>query len=133
MPKPSSQEIAEQAVREYFETKLKDPTSAMYKFRPVQNGVLVYTNEKHESGWCMCGDINAENSYGGYTGYDLFLVRFSPQNGNMVEFGSMGETVDRQIYEIRNNKTLSLEEQLVELKKLEANSEYNKCNELYGY
>lgn len=43
--------------------RMKDPTSVMFKD-------VVFFKEKQT----VCGSINAKNSYGGYTGYQLFVV-----------------------------------------------------------
>ena len=54
-PKPSSQEAAEQAVKNYFEESLFDAEAARYQFPlpPTQGSFL--TSEGREFGWFMCG------------------------------------------------------------------------------
>lgn len=57
----------EEIIRNYMNQRLKDPDSAKYSFKkgPVQGwnsfGGLLF-------GYIVCADINAKNSYGGYTG-----------------------------------------------------------------
>jgi hypothetical protein len=71
----------EDAIRAYFETTLKDPESARYKFgEPFK--------AHGNSGWMRGGgvtwvgyavdvDVNAKNSFGGYTGYQRYIVAFT--------------------------------------------------------
>ena len=48
-------------VREAVKERLKDPESAQFrKFRKVSDGEI-------------CGEVNAKNSYGGYTGFSAFI------------------------------------------------------------
>ena len=48
--------------------RLKDPASA--KFREV---VSVPYKLKNKTVYATCGEVNAKNSFGGYTGYKLFV------------------------------------------------------------
>ena len=61
---------------------LKDPDSAKYQFKePYKAYVTHYPDQlfpdKTEYGWIIRVGVNAKNSFGGYTGYQLyrFLVR----------------------------------------------------------
>lgn len=56
---------------------LKDPGSA--QFRNIQKpkkfwGKSLTLNPY----WLICGEVNAKNSFGGYTGFDVMAVRQSP-------------------------------------------------------
>ncbi len=59
---PYSEEIA--AVKALIERQLKDPASAQYRDVRAfdQTGTVM-----------VCGDVNAKNSYGGYTGFEGFV------------------------------------------------------------
>lgn len=83
MPAPASQADAENAAREYFNDVLKDPSSAVYKFRQPISGIVRAYDHTYR-GWFMCGDVNAKNSYGGYTGFSRFVVQFDQFTGMKV-------------------------------------------------
>ena len=53
---------------------LKDPDSARFRWNPEVRDNVIY-----------CGFVNAKNSYGGYTGFKLFLLfhEFNPE-GKLV-------------------------------------------------
>jgi hypothetical protein len=70
--KPSSQEAAGQAVKDYFADSLFDAEAARYQFPlpPAQGSFL--TPKGREFGWFMCGKINGKNRMDGYTGYKTF-------------------------------------------------------------
>jgi hypothetical protein len=58
LPSPSEQAMIQKVVG----ARLKDPFSAQYQFG-LYNGTTLY-----------CAEINAKNSYGGYTGFKRFAV-----------------------------------------------------------
>jgi hypothetical protein len=64
----------------YFQDVLKDPDSAKYQFgtprRAYGNNGLVYGGNVAFTGWAVPVAINAKNSFGGYTGFEPFLVIF---------------------------------------------------------
>jgi hypothetical protein len=92
--KPTSADTAQAAVKAYFDRTLIDPQSATYRFPfPVTQGSLT-TADVRQFGWFMCGEINSKNRLGGYTGYDTFLVYFSPTVADQVADGSIGDTDD---------------------------------------
>lgn len=70
---------AEQQSREWLERVLKDPESARLKFGPLVKAVtkdgLVYGGKTH-AGWVQIVEVNAKNSYGGYTGYKPYYLFF---------------------------------------------------------
>jgi hypothetical protein len=45
--------------------QLKDPASAKFKFTPIISG---------KTSGVICGQVNARNSYGGYTGFQPFIA-----------------------------------------------------------
>ena len=69
-----------QVVREALRTHLKDPDSALVRMigsptaMVLQKVPMVTTGG---AGWRICADVNAKNSYGGYTGYKRVFVLWS--------------------------------------------------------
>lgn len=49
---------------ERVKSQLSDPESA--QFRNVHEGV------ERKNGWIVCGEVNAKNKFGGYTGFKKF-------------------------------------------------------------
>lgn len=76
----------EEVIRSYMNTRLKDPDSAKYSIRkgPIQGwnsfGGMLF-------GYIVCADINAKNSYGGYTGWQPYYF--------LINNDSVIRTVDR--------------------------------------
>ena len=66
--------------RQQVAAQLKDPASA--QFRNVRSSTLRETD--------VCGEVNAKNSFGGYTGFKRFIVTDS---GAFLE-GQSGEEGD---------------------------------------
>lgn len=71
---------AEVLVKQFFESVLKDPESAKYRFGEVYRGYMVgsaFEGRKLEAGYLIDVNVNAKNSYGGYTGGKpyKFLIR----------------------------------------------------------
>jgi hypothetical protein len=52
----------------------------------IKNGVWETPGGGRFVGWFMCGDMNAKNSYGGYTRYKTFIVHFEEENPEEVDF-----------------------------------------------
>lgn len=107
MPRPINQDAGDQAAKAWFQANLKDPESARYgPFRQPVSGVLALPNlnsrggrdfEHYGStryvGWFMCGEVNAKNSYGGYTGFEPFMVYFDPVDPTAASDGWIGDIV----------------------------------------
>jgi hypothetical protein len=64
---PEAIELSKEAVRE----KLKDPDSANFRSFSIHRG-----EEPTDGAFYICGEVNAKNSYGGYAGFERFLVLF---------------------------------------------------------
>lgn len=78
----------QQQVKTYFNSILKDPESARYTFEPPfkaysQDGSLSSTGGGVRYGYVTGVQVNAKNSYGGYTGNQLYVFMFS--NGVMYD------------------------------------------------
>lgn len=74
----------EDQVKAFFESRLKDPYSAHYRFggRAVKgycNQGLAYGGNIAWFGWAVPVQINAKNSFGAYTGFSTHWVFFNPQ------------------------------------------------------
>lgn len=65
--------------------RLKDPESARYKYSIPEKGCVrsaPLQGSKLYFGWLVNVEVNAKNSYGGYTGYELYQTLF--QDGEIV-------------------------------------------------
>jgi hypothetical protein len=101
---PSSPEAAEKAVTRYFAAKLLDAPSARYVFRKPVQGSLVFFGPR-QSGWFLCGTVDAKNKFGNYVGHRAFLAFFKPNVPDQVDDGFIdgGPVTDaanscRQVY-----------------------------------
>ena len=69
-------------IHNFFTTALKDPDSAKYIFyKPVR----AYTASTKVVFWMVRVDVNAKNSYGGYTGYKPFIFATRKKDGGIME------------------------------------------------
>jgi hypothetical protein len=71
----------EEAIKAHFEPVLKDPESARYRFGyPVKayaNEGSLYGDKVSWVGYLVNVEVNAKNSFGGYTGSKPYMVLFS--------------------------------------------------------
>lgn len=98
---PTEQELAsadygaypgdyEQVVEGYMQSILKDPDSARYEFlNSPKKGWAGIGNKRF--GYVVCANINAKNSFGGYTGNRLNY--FFIKDGSVID-ASLGEGGD---------------------------------------
>lgn len=91
-------ENAKSQAKDAIQRFLKDPGSAQFRdstpfFKTLYNFGLASAGNP-EPLWAMCIEVNAKNSYGGYTGYQNWLVKF--RNGTAVrnELGVMHAEYD---------------------------------------
>lgn len=82
------------AVIEYFEPRLKDPASAHYKVgEPVRatarNGLL-FGGGIGFAGYIVDVELNAKNSFGGYTGWEPWTVFFVGDKATDARPGRLG-------------------------------------------
>lgn len=83
---PISQEQAEDRIKQYFNGTLKDPYSAHYQFSKVEKGYIIgsaFEGKPLYAGYIISVNVNAKNSYGGYTGNQGYQFLF--QNGLLVK------------------------------------------------
>ncbi|MEW2741583.1 hypothetical protein ABZ131_20700 [Providencia rettgeri] len=64
--KPSDKDITN-SVQEQMNRSLKDPTSSLYR------DVVVYRDGDNSA--YVCGEVNAKNNYGAYTGFEPFVSK----------------------------------------------------------
>jgi hypothetical protein len=91
-PMPSSADT-ERLIRAWGQANLKDPDSARYTFGSLKRGYYQpnptpgngsLTAEKAQFGWEQVVSINAKNSYGGYTGQQVYQFYF--RDGRLVYY-----------------------------------------------
>ena len=97
-PSPRVERMVKEAVREV----LKDPQSA--QFESLDTFVIAGRRT-------TCGQVNAKNSYGGYTGKTLFWTHGTESEITIVRFASDG---DRPFLLERCNKGLMIAEATAE-------------------
>lgn len=72
----------EALIRQWAAASLKDPESARYGRISRPRKEWMVENLKPYYGYSVCADINAKNSYGGYTGAQTFWFMF--RDGRIV-------------------------------------------------
>ncbi len=72
--------------------RLKDPDSAMFKSLRVVEG---------KGGEALCGEVNAKNSYGGYTGFNRFFVSTKKINHSNMDLAILRESDELVISELK--------------------------------
>ena len=82
-------------VRQYLKDSLLDPDSAKIRISPPRRVFKIYNPEakiyspktpnqlKAEGYYLVCAEVNAKNTYGGYTGWQTKRYRFT--NGSMED------------------------------------------------
>ena len=81
-PTPAS---AQDAIKHWFDTALKDSDSARLRFGEPKKGVVrdaPIEGGKLHWGWIVQVQVNAKNSYGGYTGFQDYSFFF--RDGRMT-------------------------------------------------
>ena len=87
-------------VRDALRYRLKDPDSAMVKLvgspYPMVINKTMVTNGG--AGWWICAEVNAKNSYGGYTGYKHVFIFW--RAGEVLDYldDDMGQIACRGAY-----------------------------------
>jgi len=73
----------EETIKQYFETALKDPFSAQYKFQKPEQGYtykVFVSGGANNPGWLVNVDVNAKNSYGAYVGWKRYSFLIKDEN-----------------------------------------------------
>ncbi|EPG3568327.1 hypothetical protein ON011_003261 [Providencia rettgeri] len=73
--KPTDEDVANSA-KEQINRYLKDPTSSLFR------DVVVYRDGDDTA--YVCGDVNAKNEYGAYTGFESFMGKVYINDGKFV-------------------------------------------------
>ncbi len=68
---------------------LKDAGSAQYRMQPIP-----LSDNQKDGKSVYCFEVNAKNSYGGYTGYKTVIGRVARLNGKIVSFSYDGSSDD---------------------------------------
>lgn len=104
-PVPEYESAKEQA-KEAIQRQLKDPGSVQFRdttpfFKTLYNFGLA---GKQEPLWALCIEVNAKNSYGGYVGFEYWLVKF--RNGAAVrnELGVLKAEYDCKTGPVRGDR-----------------------------
>lgn len=96
---PIGQADAERLAAAYLGRRLKDPASASYEWQPVAPGWVrdpVITGGALHFGYRLVGQVNAKNSFGGYTGprrYEFILRDGTVRGAWAEEVGSYGSVM----------------------------------------
>lgn len=77
----------EKIIKTYLDKTLKDPDSVKYEFTSTPWATWFVNQYFIDYGWGVCANLNAKNSYGGYTGYkiNLFIIKYSEVVYNYIE------------------------------------------------
>jgi len=81
-------QMAQSAVAAGIKEKLKDPDTALFKYGPLQRGIVYKPPLIKWDGIFMCGAVNARNSYGGYGGFHPFFA-YIIGDGAVVEMDDL--------------------------------------------
>ena len=69
--------------------QLKDAASAQYRMQPIP-----LTDNQKDGKSVYCFQVNAKNSYGGYTGYKTVIGKVARSNGKIISFSYDGNSDD---------------------------------------
>ena len=72
-----------------YGNQLKDAGSAQYRMQPIP----LADNQK-DGKTVYCFEVNAKNSYGGYTGYKVVIGRVSRMSGKVTSYTYDGNSGD---------------------------------------
>ena len=79
----------EQQIHQYLNDTLLDPDSAQIRIAPPRKVFKIYETDdrpsqpKYYPCYLVCAEVNAKNTYGGYTGWQTKRYRFT--NGSMED------------------------------------------------
>jgi hypothetical protein len=72
-----------------YGAQLKDAPSALYKMPPIPS-----TDPSSGRGHAYCFEVNAKNSYGGFTGYKVVIGKVIRSAGKVTSFTHLGSSDD---------------------------------------
>ena len=97
--KPGEEKAIELAKKE-IALDLKDPESAKFRFTRMAK-----SNERGDGAVLamVCGQVNAKNTFGAYSGYRHFLIILSMESKSLFNKG-VTYKVERKLIEVENSK-----------------------------
>jgi hypothetical protein len=82
------------AIKLHFDEHLKDPESAKYRIGCPVRGYMRHTKIYQPGlqfvGWLVRVDVNAKNSYGGYTGFQPYIAALNFSGSTPMVFEAFG-------------------------------------------
>jgi hypothetical protein len=72
-----------------YGAQLKDAPSALYKMPPIPSA-----DPSQGGGHTYCFEVNAKNSYGGFTGYKVIIGKVIRSAGKVTSFTYLGSSDD---------------------------------------
>lgn len=88
-PVMPTQQEADDQIRTYLSTVLKDPDSLKLECQSIQKGwARQFRDRAAEFGWVIPCTVNAKNSYGGYTGAKSYIFLFSTSGLKALKTGT---------------------------------------------
>lgn len=131
--KPDNQDLT--AIKKEYKSNFLDPDSAKFRNLKVYRSFLVTSNDNvylpdnfRYFGVFVCGEVNAKNTYGGYTGYHYFALLLNKDNPAKIAHDLDEKTVLKGIY-IGNNlstEKYAIGEPATWCKYIRKNAEYIK-------
>jgi hypothetical protein len=77
-------EALDALLKQFVAAKFKDPDSVKYQnVGAFKNDADVVVKYQHDAEIVVCGEVNAKNSFGAYTGYTKFMI--SPRGGAIIQ------------------------------------------------
>ena len=73
----------------YYARLLKDAGSAQYRMQPIP-----LTDNQKGGQFVYCFEVNAKNSYGGYTGFKTVIGKVARSEGKIMSFSYDGDSDD---------------------------------------
>ncbi|HGM4966202.1 TPA: hypothetical protein ACKP0L_004543 [Pseudomonas putida] len=81
----------EQLVKQWTESSLKDPNSAIINKISKPRKEYIFQNRAPVFGYSICALVNAKNSYGGYTGNQVYWIFIN--NGKVLRYQNTQEKI----------------------------------------
>lgn len=77
-------EVLDALLKQFVAANFKDPDSVKYQnVGAFKNDADVVVKYQHDAEIVICGEVNAKNSFGAYTGYTKFMIL--PRGGGIIQ------------------------------------------------
>jgi hypothetical protein len=77
-------EALDALLKQFVAAKFKDPDSVKYQHvAAFKNDADVVAKYNHDAEIVVCGEVNAKNSFGAYTGFTKFMIL--PHGGGIIQ------------------------------------------------